>query len=851
MTGSVVRIQHAHKFYNKGRPNQLHVMDDVTLELPASGLVAIFGKSGCGKTTLLNAVGGLDKIASGSIELFGQSLGDRRAVDGIRNRYVGYIFQNYNLNVNETVYDNVAAALRLCGMEDEGEITERVTAALRNVGMDKYVSRTPDTLSGGQQQRVAIARALVKNPAIILADEPTGNLDEANTVLVMDILKEISKTHLVLLVTHEAHLVDYYCDRVIEIVDGRIQNDRRNEGANGYVRRNKNDIFLGELEKSETVAPGVTLTAYGEISDAAPIGLTLVRVDGKLYLTCDDPSVKWLDEGSEIRLREGVFDETLPHTDNAEDPNGHAIDMSRLTPLSEGSHYGRLYRMKNALSQAWVQNFHRPRRANGKKKGRGLRAVLVVLAIVLGFMSSTIGVGIKQYSEISRKHNDRIFYIPLDPAVDYAGLDIAAGHNGVTHSRIIGSSPEYDLTRLSFGTAAFMTAKQVEIAMDGYAQSVETMPPMPLVAGTDRIGHEQEILITTAMADELIGSSTVSYIDDYRDLVGMVTTRIFYGGMPERLRIVGVLESTEAFFYMDAVALSRFVLASTIGMDAVALSETRLGLALKDGELAYIHWLNEGEVTESLYKVGDTVTVMGRVLTVGAVVPCLYDEGERIGMEDAYYGFVLTDNDFRSLAYRLDQPPEGEMPFYQMWDWGYGDEPSYSNHLQIRSSDPAATEAYLTTALGADGFLSPAELLEAARSVARFETMMNALVMLFFIALMCLCVFFIMRASFMSRVREVGILRAIGVTRKNLVFRFGVETGMLLLFTTVLAYLCTSVFVMSLADAPLFGEMFFFPPWLAVGLLLLIVGAGIFFGILPALILLRKTPSEILAKYDI
>ena len=159
MKNSPVRITNAHKYYNKGKSNQLHVMDNVNLELPEQGLVAIFGRSGCGKTTLLNTVGGLDKIASGSIELFGQNI--KEDTDTLRNKYVGYIFQNYNLSLTDTVYENVAAALRLCGLTDETDISERVMAALSNVDMAKYRDRTPDSLSGGQQQRVAIARAIV------------------------------------------------------------------------------------------------------------------------------------------------------------------------------------------------------------------------------------------------------------------------------------------------------------------------------------------------------------------------------------------------------------------------------------------------------------------------------------------------------------------------------------------------------------------------------------------------------------------------------------------------------------------------------------------------------------------
>jgi ABC-type lipoprotein export system ATPase subunit len=241
----MIKLQGLHKYFNKGRQNEIHVINDISLELPEKGMVAIFGKSGCGKTTLLNVIGGLDSFASGSLTIEGQDV--RRNTDVIRNRYIGYIFQNYNLNKSETCFENVADALRLCGMTDADEIESRVMAALSNVGMDKYRSHTPDTLSGGQQQRIAIARAIVKNPRIILADEPTGNLDEANTVMIMDLLKQIARDHLVLLVTHEANLVDYYCDTVVELSDGCVVSVKKNTAANVFAARDKNDVYLGEL----------------------------------------------------------------------------------------------------------------------------------------------------------------------------------------------------------------------------------------------------------------------------------------------------------------------------------------------------------------------------------------------------------------------------------------------------------------------------------------------------------------------------------------------------------------------------------------------------------------------------
>jgi ABC-type antimicrobial peptide transport system permease subunit len=186
---------------------------------------------------------------------------------------------------------------------------------------------------------------------------------------------------------------------------------------------------------------------------------------------------------------------------------------------------------------------------------------------------------------------------------------------------------------------------------------------------------------------------------------------------------------------------------------------------------------------------------------------------------------------------------------FQVWD--YGDGPYYTNHLMISSSDPAATEAYLTEKLGADGFMSPDDVLDQLAAEFRSGAIVIVVTVTSVVALMCLCVFFIMRSSFMSRVREVGILRAIGVTKKNLTFRFAVETALLLLLTIVPGYGLSFWFIGSLNGAPLLSEMFYFPVWLGVGLFIILAAVTLIFGVLPAITLLRKTPSEILSKYDI
>ena len=220
----MVRLEHVNKYFFRRRKNEIHAINDTSLNLEGQGLVALLGPSGCGKTTLLNAIGGLDKINQGEIYVNGQRISRRTSgkVDQIRTLNVGYIFQNYNLVDSMTVFENVAVALQMIGMKDKEEIRTRVNYVLEKVGMYRYRNRYADMLSGGERQRVGIARAIVKNPAIVIADEPTGNLDSRTGEDIMRMFHELHDAgNTIVLITHD-NGVAAQAQRRINIMDGHV-----------------------------------------------------------------------------------------------------------------------------------------------------------------------------------------------------------------------------------------------------------------------------------------------------------------------------------------------------------------------------------------------------------------------------------------------------------------------------------------------------------------------------------------------------------------------------------------------------------------------------------------------------
>ena len=221
----MLELKNIHKVYPAG-DGKVEALRGISLQFRESEFVSILGPSGCGKTTMLNIIGGLDQYTEGDLIINGRSTRDfrDRDWDTYRNHSVGFVFQSYNLIPHQTVLQNVELALTLSGVS-KAERRKRAIAALESVGLGDQLKKRPSQMSGGQMQRVAIARALVNNPDIILADEPTGALDTETSVQVMEILKEVARERLVVMVTHNPELAEQYSTRIIRMLDGEITGD--------------------------------------------------------------------------------------------------------------------------------------------------------------------------------------------------------------------------------------------------------------------------------------------------------------------------------------------------------------------------------------------------------------------------------------------------------------------------------------------------------------------------------------------------------------------------------------------------------------------------------------------------
>lgn len=368
-------------FGGKGNGKQ-HVLRNLDIDFPDRGLVVILGPSGCGKTTLLNLIGGLDRPDRGNIVIDNRDFTriSSSARDNLRNRYIGYIFQDYNLIDNNTVYENVAMSLKMQGMEDSDELKKKVRYILEKTGMYRFRKRMAGDLSGGQRQRVAIARAVIKNPPVIIADEPTGNLDSRNTVEIMNMIRAVASEKLVIMVTHEEELAEYYADRIIRMKDGAIISDEINSRKNTLDYSMDNRIYLGDMKRSSrTTEDGDRIDICRK--DGEKLDIQIIMRDGNIFIRTGDAGkrIHVVDSSSPVEIVEG----TRRDTENEE----YSFDTGKLGTEGEIR-----YRSMITAGEGMKRGFRRIRNYSFIKKM--LLAGFLVSAMFITYgVSSIAGIG--------------------------------------------------------------------------------------------------------------------------------------------------------------------------------------------------------------------------------------------------------------------------------------------------------------------------------------------------------------------------------------------------------------------------------------------------------------------------
>ncbi len=292
----MLQLKNITKIYGNGDDREVQALKGIDIEFRENEFVSILGQSGCGKTTLLNIIGGLDNYTTGDLIINGKSTKQfkDRDWDTYRNHSIGFVFQSYNLISHQSILANVELALTLAGIGKK-ERRKRAIQALKEVGLGEQIHKKPNQLSGGQMQRVAIARALVGNPDILLADEPTGALDTATSVQIMDLLKKIAKDRLVIMVTHNPELAEEYSTRIIKLLDGKVTND-----SNPYSASDK------DVNKAQTKQKNANRTHMSFFTALSLSLNNLLTKKGRTFLTAFAGSIGIIGIASILSLSNGV-----------------------------------------------------------------------------------------------------------------------------------------------------------------------------------------------------------------------------------------------------------------------------------------------------------------------------------------------------------------------------------------------------------------------------------------------------------------------------------------------------------------------------------------------------------------
>ena len=815
----MVRLEKVNKYFNRRKKNEIHVINNTSLELENKGLVALLGPSGCGKTTLLNVIGGLDKVNKGRVYVNGQKITGRRAgkIDSIRNLNIGYIFQNYNLVDNMTVFDNVAIALKMVGVRDKKEIEEKVNYVLEKVGMYRYRNRYADMLSGGERQRVGIARAIVKNPAVVIADEPTGNLDSRNTLEVMNIIKAVSQDKLVILVTHEEELAEFYASRIIRIKDGQVVSDMVNNHAGNLDYRIENKIYLKDIRDHKRLrTANYNIDFYNE--NNGEVHLDIVVKNGNIYIQAKNRNTRLevIDDNSGIEF----IDDHYKQITKEESAEGN-FDLEKL------SHKGKR-KYKSILNPFTLlkKGFRTVFEYNILKKI--LLAGFFISAMFITYSVSNI-YGVLNITDDEFIEVDKSYITVVGKKIDVGTYETYEKDDDFEYIM-----PGDSKISLSMVFDDYYQTKDSSADIEGSLSASGKLEESDIVAG--RLPeNSREIVIDKMLLNKVIKeqwtkSAGYSVPEDFLDetvsipnmrdmtIVGIADrmSPCIYADQSMFINILANVRNSEENEVTDSAAYSE---TDNSAEDVIDYKLKKSDIELKKGE-----WPEDdyevlvNEKNEEDMKIGKEIKqkVNGKKLTVVGYYSDAYDSD-----------YMLVNND--TVKYNLI---------------------NHSQNITVCPVDKAeAMQAFK------DAQINVKDTYAESRKKYKDDIWSSVISSLILAGVMLVIsfieIFLIIRASFLSRVKEVGVYRAIGVKKGDIYKMF---MGEILAVTTIASmpgFAFMAYILSKLSQMQWFEDMFYMDSMVLALCAVLIYGFNIVFGLMPVFRTIRKTPAAILSRTDV
>ena len=811
----MIKVEHLHKYYNKNKKNALHVLNDMSIDFGTKGLVVLLGASGSGKTTLLNVIGGMDRFHEGTIQYEDTTVKRYRSSvhDALRNEKFGMIFQNYYLLPHLSVHENIALTLNMLGMSDPKAIEARIEVVLRAVNMYNYRRRKANQLSGGQQQRVAIARALAKNPDIILADEPTGNLDSRNTLAIMRIIKAISQDKLVIMVTHERKLANFFADRIIEIEDGQVIEDRANTSNGTLDYAEETDIYLQDLHhaEAENKAENLHIDLYTDEVNPSPINARLIIKNKTMYLDLQAVDVKkvvLIDDKSEVNLIDTTRDQELNMDSEAK---LDTLDPELFKPLTK-TKQRTVINPKAIIMQTLEKLLEAGRGQKLLYVGFAIGAMVVAYAVSNLFNILTID------DSVFLEYPKETIIVQNRDFDDYDDFLAVTSHASIkTTSLISGTGIQFDLPRV------FMSHQYVDrVQLDANFAPLIGLQARDLAYG--RLPENAfEVVVSTTWIDRKVKQNWELAGLDYRHPEAVMQMSIpiaITDTITRHIRIVGISHDDAPVIHMEEELMAFFANDDYWPKELFA-SE----LKILDGGRTIENNFEVIVGDNHPHSIGQTILIAGNRFEIVGKFQFL-EEGVPISTNRV----VMSTEDLHRVIYTRT--------------------PGSTRERLLFSSDPNETLSHLAEA-GIEGrYIYPD--LRGAYQLNRLESARGSLIFsAFAIAASALSFYFIIRSSMISRMYEIGVYRSLGTKKRDLVKRFAIESAIITTFSSLIGFLVMSYVIASAlraAEALEIGHVSVLS--VASGILLIYV-INIFSGIIPVGVLLRYTPAEINTKYDL